>query len=105
MRLARGAAMKRIEVEAYDQAVNAWVIRPPGRRFPAVVIQGDSLHQLYALAQGVLDRARAQERRDPELIDEAEMLRDLLWQRMRQYEEVLHRHGFDLPYNRIAWPR
>jgi uncharacterized protein DUF6959 len=97
-------AMERIEVEVYSQAVNAWLIRTPGRDFPAHVVQGDSLSQLFALAQSILDRARTCSSIDPELAEEAEELRDQLWGRVQHYEDVLGQAGFTLPYVRQVWP-
>ncbi|MFG2501498.1 DUF6959 family protein [Streptomyces sp. NPDC048441] len=40
------APMERIEVELFTDGGNDAVVRLPGRRFPGVVIQGDSLHAL-----------------------------------------------------------
>ena len=34
----------KMEVECFSTTVNAVVVRTPGRQFPGVVIQGDSLH-------------------------------------------------------------
>ena len=96
--------MQRVEVEAYSQAVNAWVVRTPGRQFPALVVQGDSFSHLFALAQSILDRAR-EARCDDELVDDAEELRDSLWDRLQHYEETLRIGGFPLPYDRAHWPR
>ena len=98
-------APDRAEVEVFSQATNAWVIRTPGRQYPAVVVQGDSLSQLFALAQSVLERARTCGRADAELAAEAEELRDLLWGRVQQYEATLAAHGMTLPYARTTWPR
>jgi hypothetical protein len=58
--------MERIEVELFTDASNNAVIKVPGRRFPGVLIQGDSLSALrgdvariaQACAQGNLDEAR-----------------------------------------------
>jgi hypothetical protein len=97
--------MERVEVESFSQATNAWVIRTPGRQFPAAVVQGDSLSILFNLAQSVLERARACSCADEELEGEAEELRDQLWGRLQQYEGVLHEHGIELPYNRTQWPK
>jgi hypothetical protein len=97
--------MERVEVEAYSQAVNAWVIRTPGRQFPAAVIQGDSLFSLYTYAQSLLEGLRAQLGEESELLADAAELRDLLWARLQHYEAVLREGGFDLPYNRTAWPK
>jgi hypothetical protein len=97
--------MERVEVEAYSQAVNAWIIRTPGRQFPAHVVQGDSFSQLFGRAQSILERARACQCEDKELVAEAEELRDMLWGRIQHYETVLREAGFTLPYDRLAWPR
>ena len=95
----------RVEVEAYSQAVNAWIVRTPGRQFPAHVIQGDSFVQYFRLAQSVLDRVRVCHCADSELLDEAAELRDLLWARVNDYEETLRASGFPLPYDRPEWPK
>jgi hypothetical protein len=95
--------MERFEVEAYSQATNAWVIRTPGRKYPALVIQGDSFSILFGRARSVLERARTCECEDPELVAEAEELCELLWNNLHHYEDTLRANGFDLPYNRIAW--
>ena len=97
--------MERVEVEAYSQAVNAWVVRTPGRRYPAVVMQGDSLSALCSLAQSVLKRARACRCADEELVDEVEELCDLLRGRLQHYEAVLREHGFKLPDDRRPPPK
>ena len=89
---------ERVEVEVYSRAVNAWVIRTPGRQYPAAVIQGASLGQLCALAERALERARAAGGRlDEEALDELEELRDLLSGRLRNYEDALRGHRFGAP--------
>ncbi len=93
-----------LPVEIFAQGVNGWIIRTPGRRFPALVIQGDSFHSLFALAQSLLDRARLSDSPDSELVEEAEELRDALWSRLSAYEETLAMHELERPYNRIAQP-
>jgi hypothetical protein len=95
-------SMERAEVEVFSQQTNAWVIRTPGRQYPAMVVQGDSFSSYFTLAQSILDRARTGG--DEELTGLAEELRDLVWGRLQHYEAVLHQHGLDLPYNRVAWP-
>ena len=97
--------MERVEVESYAQDVNAWVVRTPGRKFPALVVQGDSFNGVFGLAQSILDRARSCSCPDKELVGEAEELRDQLWARLTHYEDVLRASGFALPYSRKEWPR
>ena len=89
------------EVEVYSRQINAWIVRTPGRQFPALVVQGDSFHQLFVYAQSVYERTRNSA--DRELRDDAERLRDILWNRLRHYEDTLHAAGFTLPYTRTAW--
>jgi hypothetical protein len=95
---------KRAEVEVFEQAVNAWIVRTPGRKYPAVVVQGDSLNQLFGLAQAVLEGVRADPSRREELLEDATALRDQLWSLLRAYEETLSEYGLPLPYNRVRWP-
>lgn len=92
--------MERVEVEVFSQDVNAWVVRTPGRQFPALLIQGDTLSSLYELAESMLARARACDCTDEDLSGEAEELRDRLWGAVRHYEETLRASGFALPYER-----
>lgn len=68
----------------------------PGRKFPGVVVQGDSLNILLGLANSILDRAMATG--NTELVDDAQELRQLLAGRLRYYEATLQRHGIELPY-------
>ena len=64
--LENGAAQPDTErVDVYSRDVNAWIVRTPGRRFPALVLQGDSFHQLFALAHDICERA--EHCPDPEL--------------------------------------
>lgn len=88
--------MMLIEAELLTQPGNNAVLRLPGRRFPGVVIQGDTLHSLVsttsealaALEQGNTPNAQ-------ELLREAvEQLRDA----QAHYEAALGEHGLALPY-------
>jgi hypothetical protein len=38
--------MKKVELDVLGEDVNAWVVQVPGRAFPGVVVQGDSLRIL-----------------------------------------------------------
>ncbi|TNJ32634.1 DUF6959 family protein [Arenimonas terrae] len=84
-------------VEIYSDASNAAVMRHPGRRFPGVLVQGDTLSSLVGQASSVAERAEGldEDARD-ELDGLLEKLRDLLG----HYEETLLTHGLDLPYHR-----
>jgi hypothetical protein len=91
--------VRSVEVETYSEQVNAWVVRTPGRSYPALVVQGDTFSTFYRSAEALLDQAR--QRRDEELIELAMQLRDDLAGFLHHYETVLAENGFDLPYTRI----
>jgi hypothetical protein len=86
-------------VEIYSDASNAAIMRHPGRRFPGVLVQGDTLRILVGQAASVVERSGrlSRDARD-ELNDLLEKLQDLLG----HYEETLLKHGLDLPYHRTG---
>ena len=82
-------------LEVYDLSTNNAVIRAPNRRFPGILIQGDSLHSLVehareicALLEGASEEAR----------DSAAYLLESLEDKQQHYERVLLANGFTLPY-------
>jgi hypothetical protein len=88
--------MKKIEVEVVGEAVNAAVVRLHGRRFPGIVIQGDSLGNLCAIAERLvvaLSDGRAEDARD-----EASEVRELLSGYRSAYEDAMRQAGLELPY-------
>jgi hypothetical protein len=88
-------------VEVFSDAVNRWILRTPGRNFPGVVIQGDTLRNLYRNAKGV--HALAQHHSDEDLLDEVDSLCGTLREMLVHYEQVLKAHDMELPYcDRIA---
>lgn len=93
--------MEVTELEVYSAASNYAVIRPPGRKFPGAVVQGDSLFILFSLARSLRDRSASLG--DEDLTGDADELVELLGSRLRQYESVLDQHGIELPYARESW--
>ena len=85
-----------VVVELLSDAVNYVVLKTPGRSFPGVVIQGDSLAKLYRSAAEVCRRAESCG--DEELMGEAAMLCRELADRLARYENTLASHGIALPY-------
>lgn len=76
-----------------SEATNYAVVQLPGRAFPGVVFQGDSLNSLI----GDIEEAAAED--DPDernacLADVIERLREV----RAHYEAVLGREGLELPY-------
>ena len=86
------------ELEVWSSQTNSTVVRVPGRRFPAVAIQGDTLSSLFGLAMDVLDKLRGTECSDA--YTSAEHLAEKLFIHLRNYEAVLRTRGVPLPYAR-----
>ena len=89
--------MERIEVEALNGQHNYAVIKLPGREYPGVLFQGDSLsilvHDLLeartALGRGETDTA------GEELDDVIESLKEI----KSSYEQALLAHDINRPYS------
>ena len=91
-------SVERVELELYSRAVNAGVVRMPGRQFPGLVLQGDSLSIMLGMAEEIFERTRTAD--DPELSETAAGLQALLQGYLRHYETVLRGHDLALPYFR-----
>lgn len=85
-----------VTVELLSDVINFVVLKTPGRKFPGMVIQGDSLAKLYRCAAEVCWLAK--ESGDQEIIGEAGALCQELRERLAFYEKVLESHGIELPY-------
>ena len=84
-------------VEVLSDAVNYVVLKTPGRNYPGMVIQGDSLARLYRDACLVCRLAKRSG--DAELQEVAAALCEELGERLAHYERVLTAHGIELPYH------
>jgi len=88
------------KIRLYDHVSNSGIVHMPGRRFPAIAIQGDSLSTMLITAIESMEKAK--ELKDEELyygnLELAERLRDHL----TQYEEILEKEGFEKPYSLTA---
>lgn len=87
--------MARIEVDIYGQEVNALVLRAPGRKYPGILIQGDSLHILCSRMHQVLEGCWKTGNED--LVAEAEEVLELLKTYMHAYVSTLRANGFEVP--------
>ncbi|WP_228332705.1 DUF6959 family protein [Streptomyces fungicidicus] len=87
--------MERVEAELFTDGGNDAVVRLPGRKFPGVLMQGDSLHILRsdlaevveACARGDLAEAR----------DSAGLLLVGLDALLTRYEDALQQHEIPRP--------
>jgi|WetSurMetagenome_2_1015567.scaffolds.fasta_scaffold132311_3 hypothetical protein len=90
--------MRRVEVEVFSEATNCPVVRMPGRKFPGVVLQGDSLSILLREADDLCQLSAKGD--TAELAEAARYLRNLLSDYLKTYEETMRAHGLELPYTR-----
>ena len=94
--------MEYMELEVYSQSTNRAVVKMPGRHFPGLVLQGDSLSQLLNLAQSIYEKSERTS--DIHLINESRELRDNLQQLLSHYEATLSKHNIPLPYSKSQYP-
>jgi hypothetical protein len=88
--------MERKELEIFSEASNAAIVRMPGRKFPRVVVQGDTLCNWLTAARSF--KSRVAELNDQELTCDAEEFLTTLTAYLRHYESVLAAHNIELPY-------
>ena len=88
--------MKRIEVESFSDDTNAAVIKLLDRKFPGLLLQGDSLKTLLDSANEVLVLSRNS--RNPDLEETATELARIIEGYVKVYERTLEAHGKPLPY-------
>ncbi len=80
-----------VEVRLIGDANNSQVVHVAGRRFPGVVVQGDSLSNFVDLASEVIRLLKSNE--IDEAKDTAEELHDLLLSRLHIYKDTLAQNG------------
>jgi hypothetical protein len=90
--------MEKLELEVYSRASNSAVIKPPGRQFPGIVIQGDSLSILYGEALEVLRALH--NTGDKEAYYAALSLAEKLEDHLTHYIQVLQQHNISTPFVR-----
>ncbi|MHC4561667.1 MAG: DUF6959 family protein [Planctomycetota bacterium] len=84
------------EIVLYDHVPNSGIVHLPGRRFPGIAIQGDSMSSL--LSEALSFMAKAREYDDEEMYYGALEMAETFRSHLLRYEEVLAREGFDKPY-------
>lgn len=92
--------MRIANVEILSDRSNAVVMRHPDRRFPGVLIQGDSLHALCTQADAACAGARAA--LDVEAYEDLNELRNHLWGYLGHYKAVLAEHDIPVPFSEGA---
>lgn len=88
----------RIEVELFTDGGNNAVVRMPERKFPGVVVQGDTLATLWDSAARALEDLRAPHGRQAGLDELASLVMHLDSMLVR-YQRALDAHGLRRPYS------
>lgn len=89
--------MRTETVEIYSDATNSAVMKHPERRFPGVLIQGDTLYSLCVDADAACKAGRGSMNHDA--YADLNKLRNHLWDFLNQYKCVLAEHQIPLPFN------
>ena len=88
------------EVKLYDHFPNSGIVHMPGRRFPAIAIQGDTLSSMLSKAMEMLEKGKKY--KDEDLYYSALYLAKQLRGQLAHYEEILESEGFERPYTMVA---
>lgn len=88
--------MKHLEVELLTDGGNDAVLRFPGRRFPGVLVQGDSLSVLRADVSELADLCNAGDLEDAR--EAAALLLADVDALVQRYSEALRLHGLPSPF-------
>ena len=69
-----------------------------GRKYPGIVVQGDTLHSWSVLADSLMSSVNDLPGVDPEVALEMVELADLIRGQLDYYERVVREHRLELPY-------
>lgn len=89
---------ERAELEILDRATNATVVQLLWRRFPGIVVQGDTLHSQRAFLRHAIDALRARDTEDA--LEELAEIDEWMGNLLQRYEAALGAAGIELPYPR-----
>lgn len=88
--------MAKLEVELLTDEANNAVVRLPGRKFPGILIQGDTLRELIATTSEAIEASKRGDH-----VEARQVLRELaaqLQEARARYEAALQKHNIELPY-------
>lgn len=94
--------MRIMETEVYSEVSNHAVLKVPGRKFPGIVVQGDSIAIIAALSRELSERLNQLCIQDEEILYLAQELQEQLLERQLHYQQVLAEHNVALPYSKPA---
>lgn len=87
---------KHIESLPFPDGQVSQVVKLPWRKFPGLVVQGDTIHNFYSKAIELRNIASKHE--DEELASIAEDFLESFGAYIEVYEECIKSAGYDLPY-------
>jgi len=87
-------------VEVYSDQTNAVVLRHPERKFPGLLLQGDTLYSLCHSADEACGHAKDALQSDA--YAELNELRNRLWSLLNHYKTVLGAHQIPLPFSEAS---
>jgi hypothetical protein len=87
--------MTKTEFEVYSDSPNRVIARYPGRAFPGVLIQGDTLHNLVGQLMEVEAKILSSSVEAREALAE---IREFLQSLVSHYADVLKENGFRSPF-------
>jgi hypothetical protein len=81
-----------------ENGANGAVVQLPERKYPGIVVQGDSLLILVSNFEELRENIAKEDR--TEVMASLEMIERSLKGRLAFYESVLAKHGIELPYGK-----
>ena len=88
--------MKRVEIEILSESPNCPVVRIPGRKFPGIVVQGDSLKIL--LDHIIEIEELSSQYSDGEVSAAVAHLKSILVGYIEEFQSTMKSHMHSLPY-------
>ncbi|MET9691785.1 hypothetical protein ABZY81_25445 [Streptomyces sp. NPDC006514] len=88
--------MERVEAELFTDGGNDAVVRLPGRNFPGVLIQGDTLSILQTDVAELVELRAAGDLEEARHV--ASLLHTDLGEKLQRYTEALEAHGIRRPF-------
>lgn len=85
------------KAELLSHIPNSGIVQLPGRKFPAVAMQGDTLFSMLQEYRALLSKFKRE--RDEEAYYEILMTAQNLQIQLEHYEITLEQNGIGLPYN------
>ncbi|MEL7345296.1 MAG: hypothetical protein AAFN59_10625 [Pseudomonadota bacterium] len=87
--------MREETVQIFSDETNCAIMRHPDRRFPGVLVQGDTLHGLCTR----MDKALEDVGRESQGYDDLNIVRNVLWSLKTHYKETLIEHNLPMPFS------